>query len=138
MNVLNPNVDVGRDSVRITSKQAWGTGSLVVVDLAHVPGGQCGSWPAMWMLGPNWPYNGEIDIIEGLSSLPKYLIERNVDLAEQGLTVINTTAWPSTRESPPVTRIKDQINKTLDHQAASSTPAPTNSAPNKPPTATPP
>jgi hypothetical protein len=67
--VLNPGGGVGRDSVRISSKQTWGTGSLVVVDLAHVPGGQCGTWPAMWMLGPNWPYGGEIDIIEG-SSLP--------------------------------------------------------------------
>ncbi len=75
MNVLNPSVDVGRDSVRIASKQAWGTGSLVVVDLAHVPGGQCGTWPAIWMLGPNWPYTGEIDIIEGLSSPSKCSME---------------------------------------------------------------
>jgi hypothetical protein len=65
MNVLNPYGGVGRSSVRISSKKSWGTGSLVVVDLAHVPGGQCGTWPAMWLLGPNWPWGGEIDIIEG-------------------------------------------------------------------------
>ena len=65
MNVLNPYAGVGRYSVRISSKKSWGTGSLVVVDLAHAPGGQCGTWPAMWLLGPNWPWGGEIDIIEG-------------------------------------------------------------------------
>jgi hypothetical protein len=66
-NILVP-YGIGRDSVRISSTKSWGTGTLVVVDLAHMPGGQCGTLPAMWMLGPNWPYGGEIDIIEGVNS----------------------------------------------------------------------
>ncbi|KAJ5982473.1 Endo-1-3(4)-beta-glucanase [Penicillium sp. IBT 35674x] len=55
----------GRKSVRLTSKKAYSTGTLVVVDLSHMPGVACGSWPAFWTVGENWPLDGEIDIIEG-------------------------------------------------------------------------
>lgn len=27
----------------------------------------CGTWPAWWSNGPNWPYGGEIDILEGVN-----------------------------------------------------------------------
>lgn len=74
----------GRDSVRLTSKASY-THGLVIIDLAHMPGSVCGSWPALyvfilsrarflansgtsWMTGPNWPSNGEIDIIEGVNT----------------------------------------------------------------------
>ncbi|KAL8901680.1 MAG: hypothetical protein Q9207_005081 [Kuettlingeria erythrocarpa] len=56
----------GRDSVRLTSKASYNH-ALVVVDLAHMPGNACGIWPAFWTVGPNWPSNGEIDIIEGVN-----------------------------------------------------------------------
>ena len=59
----------GRDSVRITSRGAYGD-SLVVLDVAHMPAG-CATWPAFWTLsqrGP-WPHGGEIDIIEGARAL---------------------------------------------------------------------
>ena len=39
----------------------------MILDLAHMPGSVCGTWPAFWMLGSNWPSNGEIDIIEGVN-----------------------------------------------------------------------
>lgn len=55
----------GRDSVRITSNDAFGE-VVIVLDLTHMPEG-CGTWPAFWTLsrkGP-WPNGGEIDIIEG-------------------------------------------------------------------------
>lgn len=45
----------GRNSVRITSKNSYNTG-LVILDLAHMPGSVCGTWPAFWLVGPNWPY----------------------------------------------------------------------------------
>ncbi|KAL4898215.1 putative endo-1,3(4)-beta-glucanase [Aspergillus ambiguus] len=55
----------GRESVRITSKKSY-THGLFVLDLAHMPGGVCGTWPAYWLLGSDWPSNGEVDIIEGV------------------------------------------------------------------------
>ncbi|EXJ56597.1 endo-1,3(4)-beta-glucanase [Cladophialophora yegresii CBS 114405] len=57
----------GRQSVRLTSKKSY-THGLIVLDLAHMPGGICGTWPAFWTVGPNWPTAGEIDIIEGVNS----------------------------------------------------------------------
>ncbi|KAK2882561.1 hypothetical protein FQN49_000246 [Arthroderma sp. PD_2] len=56
----------GRPSVRITSKKSYNQG-LWIIDFAHVPGAACGSWPAYWLLGPNWPTNGEVDIYEGIN-----------------------------------------------------------------------
>ncbi|MCJ1482109.1 hypothetical protein MMC06_002271 [Schaereria dolodes] len=57
----------GRNSIRLASNIAYDKG-LIVIDLAHMPGGVCGTWPAFWMVGPNWPSSGEIDIIEGVNS----------------------------------------------------------------------
>ncbi|KAJ5106257.1 hypothetical protein N7456_002932 [Penicillium angulare] len=56
----------GRSSVRLTSTATYNEG-LVILDLEHMPGSVCGSWPAFWMLGSDWPNNGEIDIIEGVN-----------------------------------------------------------------------
>ena len=57
----------GRPSVRITSKAKYNHG-LFVLDLAHMPFG-CGTWPAYWLLGPNWPNNGEIG--KHISDIPR-------------------------------------------------------------------
>nr|ARD05880.1 beta 1,3 (4)-glucanase [Aphelenchoides besseyi] len=58
----------GRDSVRIYSKKAF-THGLFILDLQHMPGGQCGSWPAFWFYDVNdWPTSGEIDVIEGVNT----------------------------------------------------------------------
>jgi hypothetical protein len=63
---------VGRPSVRIESQKSW-THGLFIADITHMPGGICGTWPALWTLGPNWPNNGEIDIIEGANNQNKDL-----------------------------------------------------------------
>lgn len=60
------NTTSGRDSVRVITKNVWSNG-LFIADIAHMPGNQCGVWPAYWTSGPNWPNSGEIDIIEGIN-----------------------------------------------------------------------
>lgn len=58
--------DEGRKSIRIHSKSTYNTGTLSIMDAKHMPTG-CGSWPAWWSNGPNWPIGGEIDILEGVN-----------------------------------------------------------------------
>ncbi|KAJ3526186.1 hypothetical protein NM688_g8288 [Phlebia brevispora] len=58
-------VNVNRNSVRVSSTKQYNTG-LFILDLNQAPWG-CGVWPAWWTLGGGqWPYTGEIDIIEGV------------------------------------------------------------------------
>ena len=81
-----PQVQSTRQSVRLHSKLQY-TGALIIMDSVHMPTG-CGTWPAFWSngtnfpescnptsisqlpfaphLGPNWPAGGEIDIVEGV------------------------------------------------------------------------
>ncbi|THH13299.1 hypothetical protein EW146_g6908 [Bondarzewia mesenterica] len=58
-----------RNSVRITSHDSYGIGSLWITDITHLPYG-CSVWPALWTKGPVWPDNGEIDIIEAINLMP--------------------------------------------------------------------
>ncbi|KAF8634486.1 hypothetical protein AX15_000924 [Amanita polypyramis BW_CC] len=60
-----PNVTNTRQSVRITTQSQW-NGGLFIMDAVHMPAG-CGTWPAFWTNGPNWPVTGEIDIVEGVN-----------------------------------------------------------------------
>lgn len=56
----------GRKAVRLHGHITF-TGGLVIMDSWHIPTG-CGTWPAWWQNGPNWPNGGEIDIIEGVNA----------------------------------------------------------------------
>ncbi|KAL7272357.1 hypothetical protein RUND412_004838 [Rhizina undulata] len=56
----------GRQSVRLESTARFQHG-LFLLDVSHMPGGICGTWPAFWTYGDDWPNNGEIDIIEGVN-----------------------------------------------------------------------
>lgn len=57
MTNVTPN---GRPSVRISSNKTYNSG-LFILDVKHMPFG-CGTWPAYWLVGPNWPSGGEIDV----------------------------------------------------------------------------
>ncbi|OHW91443.1 mixed-linked glucanase [Colletotrichum incanum] len=76
LGVDNTNVyglNEGRPSVRLESKRQYNHG-LFIGDFAHMPPSVCGLWPAFWMYGPDWPRNGEIDIIEGANQVTKNII----------------------------------------------------------------
>ncbi|MCJ1473027.1 hypothetical protein MMC13_001676 [Lambiella insularis] len=64
-NTISPS-GPGRNSVRLMSNAAYNN-ALIIGDFAHMPGSDCGIWPAFWVVGPNWPSGGEIDIIEGVN-----------------------------------------------------------------------
>lgn len=55
-----------RNSVRIVSKKTYSKG-LIIADVYAMPHG-CSVWPALWLVGPDWPNGGEIDIIENVNS----------------------------------------------------------------------
>jgi len=67
-----PVVSGNRNSIRIQSQIDF-NGGLLMLDAVHMPHG-CGTWPAFWTNGPNWPYNGEIDIIEGVHESTQNLV----------------------------------------------------------------
>ncbi|CAD0092799.1 unnamed protein product [Aureobasidium vineae] len=89
-----PNGGSGRPAVRIISDNTY-THGLFVLDLSHMPYG-CGTWPAFWLLGPDWPGNGEIDIIEGVHTSDSNTVSMhsspNCTVAGSGQTGLFTNA----------------------------------------------
>lgn len=58
--------DGPRDSIRLEGLRRFNRG-LFILDLRHMPAG-CATWPAFWLSDePNWPVNGEVDILEGVN-----------------------------------------------------------------------
>jgi len=60
------NITGNRKSVRITTNSQYSQ-ALWILAAKHIPTG-CGTWPAFWTNGPNWPAGGEIDIVEGVNA----------------------------------------------------------------------
>jgi len=88
----------GRQSTRVESKKSW-TKGLFIADIRHMPSGagdskSCGLWPAFWFLGPNWPENGEIDIIEGINTQQSNFVVLHT---AKTCKVANTGALASTK-----------------------------------------
>ncbi|KAF8125504.1 2 beta-glucan [Boletus edulis] len=63
--VLSPS-GAGRNSFRLISNNQYST-HVAIFDIGHMPEG-CGTWPAVWEVGANWPNEGEIDIVEGVNN----------------------------------------------------------------------
>jgi LysM repeat protein len=53
----------------------------------------CGTWPAFWMFGPDWPNGGEIDIIEGVNDQSTDSITLHTS---PGCVVSNANSQPGT------------------------------------------
>ncbi|KAG6011828.1 hypothetical protein E4U54_007882 [Claviceps lovelessii] len=79
-------LDGGRPSIRLESKEAY-THGLFIADFLHMPPSQCGLWPAFWSYGHNWPYDGEIDIIEGVNDQYNNLVTAHTSM---GCTISDT------------------------------------------------
>ena len=84
----------GRPSMRITSTKTYNKG-LFIADIAHMPVG-CGTWPAFWLIGPDWPAGGEVDVLEGvnLQSSNQMTVHTNAgcEISNTGMTgTVNTT-----------------------------------------------
>ncbi|KAF2624538.1 glycoside hydrolase family 16 protein, partial [Macroventuria anomochaeta] len=78
--------DIGRESVRLEGKTEYNKG-LFVLDIKHMPGGICGTWPSFWSLGREpWPVKGEIDIIEGVNknSVNSFVLHTNTNCKTEG------------------------------------------------------
>ncbi|TRM56237.1 glycoside hydrolase family 16 protein [Schizophyllum amplum] len=56
-----------RNAIRMTTKDTFNPSQnlLFIFDIQHIPC-MCGTWPALWFTGSNWPMDGEIDVIEGV------------------------------------------------------------------------
>jgi hypothetical protein len=62
----DPNFPEG---VYLRSRKSYNCGTVVIADFSHVPATACGSWPAFWLAGKNWPFDGEIDIMEAVNEM---------------------------------------------------------------------
>lgn len=86
------NPSGGRASTRVSSKKSYNH-MLLVADVNHMPAG-CGTWPAFWSFGPDWPGSGEIDIIEGVNSQTSNEITLHT---EEGCTMTKGSQLASTK-----------------------------------------
>lgn len=66
----NGDPNFGRNSLYLTSNEKISIGSLLVLDINHMPYG-CSVWPSFFTKGQDnnadWPKGGEIDIIENVN-----------------------------------------------------------------------
>ncbi|KZT22104.1 glycoside hydrolase family 16 protein [Neolentinus lepideus HHB14362 ss-1] len=85
----NLSSTTNRASVRITTQASWTLG-LVIMDAIHMPTG-CGTWPAFWSNGPNWPAGGEIDVVEGVND---YTNNQATIHTNPGCTIPSLTTVP--------------------------------------------
>ncbi|KAH7100358.1 family 16 hypothetical endo-1,3(4)-beta-glucanase from glycoside hydrolase [Auriculariales sp. MPI-PUGE-AT-0066] len=76
----------GRKSIRLQSNKSY-THHALIADIRHLPSG-CGTWPALWTVGSDWPNNGEVDIIEGVHGITPNLMSLHTSAGcTQGYTV---------------------------------------------------
>lgn len=85
----------GRNAVRVESKASYNH-ALIILDLNHMPEG-CGTWPAFWLYGPDWPASGEVDIIEGVNSQASNSFAMHTN---SGCSITNSGAFTGQIKTP--------------------------------------
>ena len=58
------------------------------MDSVHMPAG-CATWPAFFSNGPNWPSDGEVDIVEGIND---YTNDQSTAHTNPGCSLPNTNS----------------------------------------------
>lgn len=91
----SPTEEGPRNSVRLEGLKRYNRG-LFILDVRHMPAG-CASWPAFWLTDePNWPVNGEIDILEGVNTqtLVKTALHSTMDCSMEDVPMgLKTGSW---------------------------------------------
>ncbi|EIN09353.1 glycoside hydrolase family 16 protein [Punctularia strigosozonata HHB-11173 SS5] len=87
----------GRNSARIQSNNAYST-HVAIFNIRHMPQG-CGTWPAIWEVGPNWPNEGEVDILEGVNDVGPNQATLHTGA---GYTMPSSQSAQNGRVSPPI------------------------------------
>ncbi|KAG5718737.1 putative glycosidase C21B10.07 [Termitomyces sp. T112] len=86
-----------RNTVRITTDERYGLGSVWVADIFHIPYG-CSVWPAWWSQAPDWPIGGEIDTLEGVNLVTQNQMGLHT---ETGCTIVNPSLLSTSKEGNP-------------------------------------
>jgi hypothetical protein len=92
-------------SIRIVSTKTFYHG-LVIADFDRMPFG-CSVWPSFWTVGPSWPHNGEIDIVEGVNNKQTLVISY---FFSPSVVISCPVSGISTRSTPA--RIKSAVFQT--------------------------
>jgi len=91
--------------VRIFTNKSW-NGGLFVLDALKFPYG-CAVWPAWWMVGPDWPNGGEVDIFEGVNirTVNQYCT-RSIRLQDVASPLHRRRTFPSLLRQPNVVQLR--------------------------------
>ncbi|THH31666.1 hypothetical protein EUX98_g2499 [Antrodiella citrinella] len=87
----------GRNSVRLQSNKQY-LNHVAVFNIRHMPQG-CGTWPAVWEVGANWPNEGKYvsyAMERSESEVKVWFWSRNSNVpsdVSSGATTINTDNW---------------------------------------------
>ncbi len=93
----SPTDEGPRNSIRLEGLKRYNRG-LFILDVRHMPAG-CATWPAFWLTDePNWPVNGEIDILEGVNdqTVVKTALHSTMDCKMDDVPLgVKTGSWVS-------------------------------------------
>ena len=107
----SPTAKGPRESVRIEGNTRYNNG-LFILDVRHMPAGP-GVWPAWWLTDEdNWPYNGEIDIVEGINY--QTVAKTALHTSDRCSMFAHVPAWKKTGEWDRATGLPDTFTGVMD------------------------